>query len=232
MTDREIAQRYIPAVHFDRAETIPVRAVGYTVFRTGTMSRSFPKRMVPVPPEAQFTVEYAYYFDYDIEHMYDLEHVWVVVGRDGEVLDVQGSYHGKYLNLLIPDFPGALGVEDGHMHVFCQPGKHAMLAGGIMTKLYPGWDACCRKAGGPVLIGNPFSAAWSPTGKDLFVPTPEDDRNSIRYLRENLSFEPTLDFSCVQAHEDLLMTWDAMYEKIPGWIAGECARLKNVFGEG
>ena len=83
-----------------------------------------------------------------------------------------------------------------------------------------------------MLIGNPFSAAWSPTGKDLFVPTPEDDRNSIRYLRESLSFEPSLDFSCVQMHTDLLMTWDALYEKIPGWIAGECARLKNVFGEG
>ena len=231
MTDLELAQRTIPILHFDRAETIPLRAVGYTVFRSMAESVSFPKRTVKVPQEAALTVEYAFYFDYDIEHMYDLEHVWVTVGKDGEVLNVEGSYHGKYLNVLIPGYPGALGLEDGHMHVFCQPGKHAMLASGIMTKLYPGWAECCREAGGPVLIGNPFSAAYSPTGKDLFVPTLEDDRNSVRYLHDQLSFEPTLDFSRTQMPSDLLMPWEELYQAIPGWISAECAHLKEHFGE-
>ena len=232
MTDLETARRYTPVLHFDRAEPIPLRAVGYTVFRETSVSRSFPKRTVKVPQEAECTVEYAFYFDYDIEHMYDLEHIWITVGKDGKVLNAEGSYHGKYLNLLIPDFPGCEGEENGHMHVFCQPGKHAMLASGIMTKLYPGWAECCREAGGPVLIGNPFSRAYSPTGEDLFVPTAQDDRNSVRYLRDALSFEPTLDFSTIRMPSDLLMTWDALYEKIPGWIAEECARLKKLFGEG
>ena len=231
MTEREIAEKYSPILHFDRAETIPLRAVGYTVFHKTQVSRSFPRRTVQVPRGAACTVEYALYWDYDIEQMYDLEHVWVTVSEDGSVMDVQGSFHGKYLNLLVPDIPGAAGLEEGHMHVFCQPGKHAMLPAGILTKVVPGWETSCTQAGGPVLIGNPFSAAYSPTGEDLFVPTQEDDRNSIRYLREEKAFQPTLDFSDVQKIDALLMPWDQLYEKIPEWIRAECQRLKKLYEE-
>ena len=106
-TDLETALRYAPIVHFDRNDPIPPRAVGYTVFRSPRKSASFPKRAVELPRGAAFTVEYAYYFDYDIGHMYDLEHVWVTVREDGGVMDAQGSFHGKFLNMLLPGFPGA-----------------------------------------------------------------------------------------------------------------------------
>ena len=33
MTDHELALHYAPWVHFDRNETIPLRAVGYTIAR-------------------------------------------------------------------------------------------------------------------------------------------------------------------------------------------------------
>ena len=33
MSDLTLAQRYAPIIHFDAAETIPLQAVGYTVFR-------------------------------------------------------------------------------------------------------------------------------------------------------------------------------------------------------
>ena len=28
-------------------------------------------------------IEYAVYMDYDIQHLYELEHMWVAVGEDG-----------------------------------------------------------------------------------------------------------------------------------------------------
>ena len=190
-TDLETALRYAPIVHFDINDPIPPRAVGYTVFRRTRRSASFPNRTVEVPEGAAFTVEYAYYFDYDIGHMYDLEHVWVTVRKDGTVMDAQGSFHGKFLNMLLPGFPGALPPEGTHVHAFCQPGKHAMLAAGELTRLYPGWDTCCGiKAGGPVLIGAPFSKMYA--GIDLFVPEKSDDMHSIRYIREALAFTPSL----------------------------------------
>ena len=233
MTDLEIARRYLPCLHMDRADTIPLRAIGYTVFHETADSRSFPGRRMTVPEKGMCLVEYACYFDYDAEHMYDLEHVFVLVGKDGHVADAQGSFHGKVMNLLVDGIPGVLQPEGDHVHVFCQPGKHAMLASGFLTKLYPGWDTCCIRAGGPVLIGNPFSRAWSPTGEDLFIPTESDNMHSRRYLLEELSFTPTLDFSKIAEHlEDYLMPWSELYERIPQWIRAECRRLDALYGGG
>ena len=231
MTDLELALRHAPIIHYDAADTIPLRAVGYTVFHETAPSRSFPGRLAEVPEGAAFTVEYACYFDYDIGHMYDLEHVWVTVGRDGAVLDAQGSFHGKYLSILVPGWPGSLPPEDGHVHAFCQPGKHAFLAAGNITRLFPRWDTCCSEADGGVLLGNPFCAAHSPTGRDLFTPTAEDNRNAARYLREELSFRPTLDFSRAEIPPaELFMPWPELFAAIPGWIAAECGRLREKYG--
>lgn len=229
MTDAELALRFAPILHFDRAETIPLQAVGYTVFRETAPSQSFPGRTVPVPENAACVIEYALFWLYDSQHMYDLEHIWVTVSSKDEVLNAEGSFHGKYLNLL-PELPGCLPPADGHVHAFIQPGKHAVLAAGALTRLVPGWREACTEAGGPVLIGNPFSARWSPSGKDLFVPSEADDRHSCRYLREVLSFTPTLDFAREELiGKALLEPWNVLYDRIPGWIAAECRRLDALY---
>ncbi len=223
---------YAPIIHFDEGETISVRAVGYTVFRKTEKSLSFPGRAVTVPENAAFTVEYAYYFDYDIEHMYDLEHIWVMVGKDGEVLSAEASFHGKYLVLLVPGLHGSVPPTGRHVHAFCQPGKHAFLPAGDLFRIVPRWDVCClEEAGGPVLIGNPFCAARSPTGRDLFTPTAGDDARSRRYLREKLAFRPTLRFQETVLPGNIYMPWEALFALIPGWISAECARLRSLYGE-
>ena len=229
LSDLALALRYAPILHFDENETIPVRAVGYTVFRETAKSDSFPKRVITVPQNGA-VIEYAYYFDYDIEHMYDLEHIWVTVNAAGEVTAAEASFHGKYLVLLVPGLHGSIEPTDGHVHAFCQPGKHAFLPAGDLFRIVPRWDVCCDKeAGGPVLIGNPFCAAYSTTGKDLFVPTKTDDAHSIRYLRENLSFQPSMRFVETQLDESVYMTWETLFDRIPGWIREECARLNKLY---
>ncbi len=230
--DLQAALDYAPVIHFDERETIPVRAVGYTVFRETGKSVSFPGRMVEVPDEAAFTVEYAYYFDYDIEHMYDLEHIWVTVGKDGEALSAEASFHGKYLVLLVPGLYGSIPPSGRHVHAFCQPGTHAFLPAGHLFRIVPRCHACClQEAGGPVLIGNPFSAAHSPTGRELFTPTAGDNARSRRYIRENLTFRPTLRFAEKTLEKEIYMPWQELFERIPGWIGAECARLRALYGE-
>ena len=91
MTDAELALRFAPILHFDRAETIPLQAVGYTVFRETARSLSFPGRTVPVPENAACVIEYALFWLYDSQHMYDLEHIWVTVSPKNEVLNAEGS---------------------------------------------------------------------------------------------------------------------------------------------
>ena len=230
--DVRIALEYAPVLHMDEGETIPVRAVGYTVFRETEKSVSFPGRAVKVPQDAAFTVEYAYYFDYDIEHMYDLEHIWVTVGRQGELLSAEASFHGKYLVLLVPGLNGSVPPRGSHVHAFCQPGKHAFLPAGELFRLVPRWDVCCmEEAGGPVLIGNPFLGSRSPTGKDLFTPTAADDARGCRYIREQLAFRPTLRFVETVLPDEVYMPWDKLYALIPQWICAECERLRNLYGE-
>ncbi len=67
---------------------------------------------------AQLAIEYAIWWDWDIHHLYELEHIWVYVGAGGEVQRVEGSWHGDF-------HPLALRLEGDHPVVLSEPGKHA-----------------------------------------------------------------------------------------------------------
>lgn len=226
MTDLELAQRYAPIIHFDAAETIPLRAIGYTIFRQAARSSSFPKRQVIPPAGAAFVIEYAYFWDYDIQHMYDLEHIWVAVDADGQVTDAESSFHGRYLKLL-PQLSCVLPPTDGHVHAFCQPGKHAFLPDGQLFRLQPDWrEACLSAAGGPVMVGGPFGG--------VYQPTEEDNAHCARFIREQLAFEPTMSFT--KSVEDFgvepaLMPWTQLREVIPQRVRAECARLAERYAQ-
>ena len=218
MDDRRLAALYAPIVHYDVGESIPLQRVGYTVFREAERSDAFPKRIV-VPDAGGFVIEYAFFWDYDIQHMYDLEHIWVYTAADGRVTRVEGSFHGKYLTLWEPEMPFALPVEGTHVHAFCQPGKHAFLPDGQLFRLIPGWQACCNvHAGGPVEVGNPFHGAYHPT--------PEDDARSAEYIRSTLTFAPSLVFDDGGiVPEEKLIPWETLKAWIPGRIAQLCGEL-------
>lgn len=219
MDDLQLALDYAPIIHFDMDETIPLKRVGYTVFRSARRSDSFPKRMV-IPDKGGAVIEYALFWDYDIQHMYDLEHIWVWVDRDGEVTKAEASFHGKYLMLWEPDMSFALEPEDGHVHAFCQPGKHAFLPDGELFRLVPGWqESCMENAGGEVLVGGPFEGSYTPTD--------EDDARCCAYILAHLTFEPTLNFdegNPIPA--DLLCPWAELKAWIPARIAELCAHLR------
>ncbi len=218
MQDRHLAAKYAPIIHCDTAESIPLVAVGYTVFREEKRSDSFPRRTV-APDECGLVIEYALYWDWDIQHLYDLEHIWVYVAADGRVTRAEGSFHGKYLTLWETEMPFALPPEGVRIHAFCQPGKHAFLPEGQLFRLIPGWQECCmEEAGGPVLVGGPFEG--------VYCPTPEEDAASLRVLREKYAFSPTLAFDEGRPlSEGLLRPWPELKVWIPGRIAEICQTI-------
>ena len=218
MDDFSIALLYAPIIHYDVDETIPLKKVGYTVFREELRSDSFPKRTVK-PDEGGFVIEYALFWDYDIQHMYDLEHIWVYVGPDSCVTKAEGSFHGKYLTLWTPDMPFALPMTGDRVHAFCQPGKHAFLPDGQLFRLIPGWFECCNvAAGGDILVGGPFGGRYTPTD--------EDNARCAAHIRQTMGFEPTLAFDEGAAiPEDIICTWDEMKTWIPERIAELCKEL-------
>ena len=219
MDDKQLALKYAPIIHYDLGETIPLHRVGYTVFREDQHSDSFPKRRVQ-PDYCGLVIEYALFWDYDIQHMYDLEHIWVWVAADGRVTRAEASFHGKYLPLWEPDLPFAQLPTETHVHAYCQPGKHAFLPDGQLFRLMPGWKESCGVAsGGEVLVGGPFAG--------VYTPTTEDDRRCAAYIREHLAFVPALEFDeGAIPTADMLCTWEELKAWIPSRIAELCDRLR------
>ena len=219
MDDKQLAIKYAPIIHCDMGETIPLQRVGYTIFREEMRSDSFPRRMVK-PDFCGLVIEYALFWDYDIQHMYDLEHVWVWVAPDGSVTRAEASFHGKYLTLWEADLPFAKPLTEHHVHAFCQPGKHAFLPDGQLFRLMPGWqESCNTAAGGEVLVGGPFA--------DAYQPTAEDDRRCAAYIRAHFTFTPTLEFDAgTLIPGDMLCSWEELKAWIPARIAELCAGIR------
>ena len=219
MDDFSLAHKYAPIIHCDVGETIPLVKVGYTVFRKEERSDSFPKRTVK-PDCCGLVIEYALFWDYDIQHMYDLEHIWVWVAPDGSVTRAEASFHGKYLSLWSADMAFAQPPTGTHVHAWCQPGKHAFLPNGQLFRLIPGWKECCSEAaGGAILVGGPFAGVYDPTA--------EDNVRCAAYIRKHLSFTPTLTFDAgALIPGDMLCTWEALKAWIPGRIATLCESIK------
>jgi putative hydrolase of the HAD superfamily len=168
--DAAFAAAHAPILVATADEPFPPRVYGYTIFRAAGPS---PSSKFAVTPRAAAVIEYAVWYDYDIAHLYDLEHVWVHVDAAGAVVAVEASRHGQRL-----DMAGAA-VEAGHPVLAIETGKHAHWptpaamapAHGFVTV------ACGRLAGAEgVHLGNRFAEAG------LFSATPRERRIVRRML--------------------------------------------------
>lgn len=203
---KQVFLRYCPYIYMDRADPFPVRYIGCTAFTLPRRSASFPKWIAdPLAEGAAMILEYAVYFDYDIQHLYDLEHIWVAVDENGKPVNCWCSFHGMRLR--------AAGIRtfamDGeHPVLYAQPGKHAMLPDPELFSLHPDFEkACTETAGGGVSVpGFLF---------DRIKTNPETDRKMARYIRENYSFTPTMAFVPARIGEEQLLSWEELLNKIP-----------------
>lgn len=229
MRDRELAEKYVPHLRYDRAEPYSPAAVGYTVCTAGENCRAgefkSPSSRLQMELEPGETViEYAFYYDFDIQHLYDLEHVFVRLDREGGIAGVLGSFHGKFLNALIE---GETRFEDTHVILYVQPGKHAFMPDPHYFVLAPDRDKCCMEHAGrdglliaPMFEGRLFTDAAF-------------DRRVEDYIRANHAFVPTWEFMArdrekempgagdARREEELLMPWKELdrliLERITDW---------------
>lgn len=203
---KKLVLQYRPLIFKDENEPFPIRYIGCTVFRGCGRSRSFPKWVVdPAAHGLECIIEYAIYYDYDIQHLYDLEHIWVGVDSDGEVKDCWCSFHGMRLRAAgVPSFK----VQGKHPVLYAQPGKHAMLPSPELFGLHPDFDqACSEKAGGGLLIPGFLE------GK--LQTNPQLDRKIGQYIRCRYCFAPSNTYveECVES--DQLIDWEELLETIP-----------------
>lgn len=222
--DRDLAARYAPVLRFDRREPFLPAAVGYTVFRQSAPSPSFPRRVELVEagrPPAALAIEYAIWWDWDIQHLYELEHAWVYLDAGLRVVDAEASWHGGYHSMAVD---GALPLTGERLTLFSEPGQHAFAPGRdwLEARLPVTQKSCGRSAGkGGVWVTPLFRGI-------IKAKTPQADRLVHTYL-ERFAFEPSLDFSQVyEIQAETLVPWQALFEWIPSRVAGWVAELERT----
>src|SRR6185312_16624654 len=108
---------------------------------------------------------YAIWWDWVIQHLYELEHVWLKLDGANAVVAVAASAHGELFDMVRPD--GSLPIENGRVTLYAEPGKHAFHAtpATILAKRAE-LEACCgpMTAAGHVLINAMFETAFAAIG--------------------------------------------------------------------
>ena len=215
---KAMALRHRPILYKDKREPFPVRFIGYTVFTEKRRSESFPKWVVdPAAAGAQFIIEYAVYYDYDIQHLYDLEHIWAAVDGDGNLTDCWSSFHGMRLRAAgVPVFE----TRDSRPVLYAQPGKHAMLPDPALFGLYPDLQAACgEKAGGGLLLPGFLSGTVQTDG--------ELDEKICRRIKEKYTFIPSMEFVREELTEDQFIPWPELLRRIPELLKAQIEEIRG-----
>ena len=228
-TEWELAKQYLPVFMMDEREPFDMKAVGYTIFTENLRSDSFPKRVIGADWErTDCVIEYELWFDYDIQHLYELEHVWIYVGKDGSVQKVEGSFHGKYLNEVNLDTGKPPLDENGRVRVWLQPGKHAVLPDPRLVRLVPQWMESCGELAGA--DGVPLPEMFQEA-----MPVPDQQTQELvhRYIRRTFSFEPSLKFHPFFPEkelpaEELLIPWEQLKFSVPGRLKKELEKIREA----
>lgn len=211
--DWKLAWRYLPRFYGDEAEPFAIQGAGYTVFREDGNSASCSRSFQLDKNKCKCMIEYAVFYDFDIQHLYDLEHVFVYIGYDGEVVDVEASFHGKFLRSMVN---GVLRLEDSHPVIYMQPGKHAMMPAPDYFQLYIELYSACREKAG----NDGFLVA--PMFKKRLSTTPELDEKVRSYIRRHYSFTPTDKYRYFPLAEGRLLPYleleEQIVERMQYWI--------------
>jgi putative hydrolase of the HAD superfamily len=206
--DADLARRYLPVIRLDADEPYVPLVMGFTLFRSVAQSASC---KFEIAPKADAVIEYAIWYDWDIQHLYDLEHVWVHIDAAGAVVAVEASFHG----LKVPmDLVGGLPKLEGDRPVlYAEPGKHAHWVDGHAMALHAG-DKITRMCGADagkesVHRGNPFFA------DGRYGTTPFADRLARLKMKRD-AFVPRFAFDRSSDDADVVLTdWPTLAAWIP-----------------
>ena len=215
-----LISRHAPILYFDAHEPFLPLAAGYTVFTQDGPSPSFDRiitlRFDDNQPPASTVIEYAIWWDWDIHHLYELEHVWIYLDREGQTVRVEGSWHGKYYNIPIT-------LEGGHAVLLSEPGKHAFAP--VVDWFYermrdyrrPETRAVNLHA--HVLVNHMFAGKIRRQAFDSVL---------VRGFLNQQAFTPAWNFSQrFTFRDEMLVPWPVLAGWIPGRVNHWLERLEN-----
>lgn len=216
-----LAAQHAPILYFDVREPFLPLAAGYTIFTQDGPSPSFDREIELRPdddrPPASTAIEYAIWWDWDIHHLYELEHVWIYLDGAGQAVRVEGSWHGKFY-----DIP--LKIEDGHAVLLSEPGKHAFAPNADWfyerVREFRRSETQAVSLHAHVLVNNMFQNRIRQQAFDCVL--------ARSYLKQQ-AFTPEWNFSRRFAfHEEMLVPWPALAGWIPRRVNHWLERLETT----
>ena len=197
----KLAADHRPVLMCCRTEPYLPSRLGWFVATDPTPS---PSSAFDLAPRGAAVIEYVVWCDWDIGHLYDLEHVWVHVDAAGDVIAVEGSQHGRRVDL------AGCAIEAGRPVVYLEPGKHAIWpTPEAMAPEFSRISGQCGPFAGNdgVHVDNPFGDRGEITA------TPLDHRLAALKLKRD-AFHPAFDFShpCESVR---LVAWPELAAWIP-----------------
>ncbi len=213
--EKELALNYSPLIFLDEREPFLPYKVGFMIFKENSMSDSF-NRMIYLK-EGEICIEYAVFWDFDIEHIYDLEHVWVYI-KGNEIIKVEGSWHGKYRSF--KEFQ----VMNGHPVFYAQPGKHGFASVGEYFNgdlfNYLRTIISCRFLAGRSGI----------LQKGYRVDLKREDEELIKSYLKKYAFLPSFSFTKVfKISKVNLLPWEELKKEIPERISYLLYNIRKNF---
>lgn len=212
----DLIEKYAPHIFFDKREPFLPLNIGYEIFNETRKSNSF-NRIIEVTGDTSFVIEYQYFWYFDIEHLYELEHVWVYIDDKGNVCDCEGSFHGKFLKGLLKDKSN---IENRtHVKLYSQPGKHAFSPLKEIFELVPNmYSSCYERVGkGGLLVNDMF--------KDK-ISTNDEINYKVREYMQRYKFIPSLEYCKYYSENTIYITWNELYTLIPVYIEN---KIKEIY---
>lgn len=216
--DFDLAAKHQPIISVDLNEPALPLVMGFSVVSEAVKSPS--SKFDLTPPKGGKVIEYAIWYDWDIQHLYDLEHVWVHVDASGEVTRVEGTMHGMRVSM--DTGSGVPQMEGTRPVLYAEPGKHAIWANtrpmpfvaGAMIRRVCGADAGAQG----IHTGNRFADSGA------YTASPRDHRLASLAMRRaafvpSFTFQPSPDAS--------LVTWDTLEAWIPARMTALIAALPS-----
>lgn len=217
--DFQLAVAHAPILRFDLAEPFLPSRVGFNVFRAAADSGVDYRRTLDGPSPLRFdapgvaaVVEYGVWWDWEIQHLYELEAAWVYLDARGGALHVEASWHGQFHEMRVDGQPP---LRDGRPVLYSQPGKHAFAPS-------PDWftphehytEPCLRRPG---VMG----LHVTPLFQGLIQKQPGDDERVLRHL-QTLAFTPTFHFD-----QEFPITGEHLcpWPELKAWIPGRVMEL-------
>jgi glycerophosphoryl diester phosphodiesterase len=207
----ELARRHAPLIFFDKYEPFMPIVVGYTVFEETAPSPSFPRTIEVNAPVAR-VIEYAIWWDWDIGHLYELEHIWVYLDSSGEIVRGEASWHGGFS--VLQDNNGHPPIENGRVVAYSEPGKHAFASSidQLLERRTSNEISCWGAAGYMGVLVTPLFNGIIHSRRPL------NNRLVHTYL-ERQRFVPSYEFTKAFRLQDILMVpWSVLKEWIPSRI--------------